>query len=99
MAAPFTVDQKMGIDLNNTVLATDVAAGNARPACAIGTLVNATNGRTFVYAQAGGAIGSAVTVATVNPATFAATATGGAYTSPTTAMSTGDFGWFSKANV
>lgn len=99
MAAPFTVDQKLGVDLTNTVLATDVTAGNARPAVAIGTLVNATNGKTYVYAQAGGAITASTAVCTVNAATFQATNSGGAYTSPATTMATGDYGWFSKANV
>lgn len=99
MAAPFTVDQKMGIDLNNTVLATDVASGAARPACAIGTLVNGTNGRTYVYAQANASIPLSTAVCTVSATTFLATASGGAYTSPAVAMVTGDYGWFNKANV
>lgn len=99
MAAPFTTDQKLGIDLNSTVLATDVASGAARPAVAIGTIVLATNGRTFVYAIAGGSIAASVAVCTVNATTFTATNSGGAYTSPAVAMVTGDYGWFSKANV
>lgn len=99
MAAPFTVDQKLGVDLNNTVLATDVTAGNDRPDVAIGTLVNGSNGRTYVYAQANASISASTAVCTVSPTTFLATASGGAYTSPATAMVTGDYGWFSKANV
>jgi len=99
MAAPYTVDQKMGVDLNNTVLATDLASGAARPAAILGTLVNATNGKTYVYAQANASISASTAVCTVNASTFLATASGGAYTSPATAMVSGDQGWFSKANV
>jgi hypothetical protein len=99
MAAPFTTDQKLGIDLNSTTLATDITSGAARPSVAIGTIVLATNGRTFVYAIAGGAIPASTAVCTVNNTTFTATASGGAYLSPAVAMATGDYGWFSKANV
>lgn len=99
MAAPFTTDQKLGVDLNNTVLATDITAGNDKPDATIGTVVQATNGRTFVYAQANASIAASTAVCTVSPTTFLATASGGAYTSPATAMVTGDYGWFSKANV
>lgn len=99
MAAPFTTDQKMGIDLNSTVLATDVTSGADRPDVAIGTIVLATNGKTFVYAQANASISASTAVCTVSPTTFLATASGGAYLSPAVAMSTGDYGWFSKANV
>lgn len=99
MAAPFTVDQKMGIDLNNTILATDLASGAIRPAAALGTVVTGSNGRTYVYAQANASIPSATAVCTVNATTFLATASGGSYLSPTAAMVTGDQGWFSKALV
>ena len=35
----------------------------------------------------------------VNASTFVATASGGTYLSPATAMASGDYGWFSKASV
>jgi hypothetical protein len=38
-------------------------------------------------------------VCTVNTTTFAATATGGSYLSPSTALATGDRAWLSKASV
>lgn len=99
MAAPYTTDQKLGVDLNNTILATDLASGAARPAATLGTVVQGSNGRTYVYAQANASISASTAVCTVNATTFLATASGGAYTSPATAMVTGDQGWFSKANV
>lgn len=99
MGAPFTTDQKAGVDFNSTILATDIAAGADRPDLAIGTIAFGSNGRQYVYAIAGGAIAASVAVCTVNATTFTATNSGGAYTSPAVAMATGDYGWFSKASV
>ncbi|MFL9670446.1 hypothetical protein WIX39_026185 [Variovorax sp. AB1(2024)] len=99
MAAPFTTDQKLGVDLNSTTLATDIASGADRPDAILGTIVQATNGKTYVYAQANASISASTAVCTVNASTFLATASGGAYTSPPVAMVAGDTGWFSKANV
>lgn len=99
MAAPFVIDNKLGYDLNNTVLATDLASGAARPVTNLGVAVTASNGKTYVYAQANASITASTAVCTVNPTTFLATASGGAYLSPTTAMVSGDQGWFSKALV
>jgi len=99
MAAPYTTDQKIGVDLNSITLAADIASGADRSDAILGTIVQATNGKTYVYAQANASISANTAVCTVNPATFLATASGGAYTSPPVAMATGDTGWFSKANV
>ena len=98
MAAPFSVTPLIGIDLNTIFTAADIASSNpSRPR--LGSQVWGTNGRRYVFAQAGGAIGAGVTAASVNPTTFIATATGGAYTSPSVAMATGDQAWFSAASV
>jgi hypothetical protein len=99
MTAPYTTDQKLGVDLNNIVLAADILSGADKGDAALGTLVNASNGKTYVYAQANAVISASTAVCTVNATTFLATASGGAYTSPATAMASGDLGWFSKANV
>jgi len=53
----------------------------------------------YVFAKAGAAITATLTTCTVNASTFVATASGGTYTSPATAMASGDYGWFSKASV
>lgn len=98
MAAPFSTTPKVGTDLKTIFLAADIASSNpSRPR--LGDQVWASDGKRYVYAQAGGAIGASVAVATVNPATFIATATGGAYSSPGTAMAAGDQGWFGAASV
>lgn len=99
MAAPFTDTPKLGVDLNTTVLAADIASGADKPRARLGSEIFTTDGRIAVYAQANASIAAGVTVATVSPTTFLATATGGAYRSPPVAMVTGDQGWFSKASV
>lgn len=99
MAAPFTDTPKVGVDLKSTILATDLASGAARPSARLGSEVLASDGKLYVYAQANASITASTAVCTVNAATFLATATGGAYTSPGFAMVTGDQGWFGKASV
>ena len=97
----FSIENRLGLDLTNTFPATiyGTAANLVRPPHRIGDVAEGSDGRLYVFAQAGGAIAASVAVCTVNPATFQATNTGGAYTSPATAMVTGDYGWFNKANV
>ncbi len=100
MASPFVVSPIIGVDLNTTTLAADVGTSSgAEDAPQLGTQVFASNGRLYVYCQANAAITASTAVCTVNPTTFLATASGGAYTSPAVAMATGDRGWFSKASV
>lgn len=92
----------LGIDLNGVVPVASVGvlgSGVYRAPLKIGTEVWGDDGKLYVYAQAGGAIAASTAVCAVSATTFQATATGGAYTSPTTAMNTGDFGWFGKASV
>ena len=97
----FSIENRIGLDLNNTFLATFYGSSPLllRTPHRIGDVAEASDGKLYVFAQAGGAIASSTAVCTVSPTTFQATSTGGAYTSPVTAMSTGDFGWFGKANV
>lgn len=96
---PFSVTPQIGFDLNNTVLATDIASG-ARPVPAnLGEQVFGSDGKRYVLAKANASISASTAVCTVSPTTFLATASGGSYTSPATAMVTGDYGWFSAASV
>lgn len=98
MATPFSATPLSGADLVTITLAADLANGkiaNAR----LGQQVFGSDGKLYVYAQANGAIPASTAVCTVSPATFLATSSGGAYTSPATAMSAGDRGWFAKASV
>lgn len=95
----FSVTPQIGFDLTNTVLATDIASG-ARPVPAnLGEQVFGSDGKLYVLGKANASIPASTAVCTVAPSTFLVTASGGAYTSPATAMVTGDYGWFSKASV
>lgn len=95
----FSVTPQIGFDLINTVLATDIASGARTVPLNLGEQVFGSDGKLYVFAKANASIPASTAVCTVSPTTFLATASGGAYTSPATAMSTGDYGWFSKASV
>ena len=98
MAAPFSTSPKIGADLVTITTAADLAngkSGNSR----LGDQVFGSDGKRYVYAQANASISASTAVCTVNATTFLATASGGSYTSPATAMSSGDRGWFSAASV
>jgi hypothetical protein len=98
MAAPFITTPIVGVDLNTIFTAADIAAGNpSRPR--LGVQGFTSNGKRAVFAQANASIPASTAVCTVNPTTFLATASGGAYLSPAVAMATGDQGWFAVASV
>lgn len=90
----FSVTPLSGIDFS-AVYATQADA-TIGP---LGLEVFGSDGKLYVLAKAGGAIPASTAVCSVDPATFAATATGGAYTSPATALVTGNVAWFGKASV
>lgn len=98
MAAPFSVTPNIGADFNTITLAADLAAGRIADA-RLGEQRWGSNGRRYVYVQAGGAIPASTAVCTVNATTFIATSSGGSYLSPAVAMATGDRGWVSAASV
>lgn len=94
----YSVTPLIGANLENTETAAEVTLRGA-PLFKIGTQVWGDNGRLYVYARANASISASTAVCTVNASTFLATASGGSYTSPATAMSSGDYGWFHKASV
>jgi hypothetical protein len=98
MATPYSRTATNRCDLVGITTAADLAAGKAGDA-ALGTQVFGSDGKLHVYGQANATIAASTAVCTVNATTFLATATGGSYTSPATAMATGDRGWFEKASV
>ena len=53
----------------------------------------------IAISKAGAAVTASTATCSINASTFVATASGGAYTSPATAMVSGDYGWFAKASV
>lgn len=98
MASPFTVTPVLGIDLNTITLAADVGS-SAEDAPQLGTQIFGSDGRRYMYGQAGATITAATTVCLPSATTFIVAATGGAYRSPPVAMATGDRGFFSVASV
>lgn len=92
----------IGIDLNAVYPATSIGvlgSGVLKTPHRVGHEVFSDDGKIYVFAVASGAIPASTTVCAVNASTFTATSSGGAYASPATAMSNGDFGWFGKASV
>lgn len=95
----FNVTAQSGVDLVNTVLAADIASGARTIPGRLGDQVWGSDGKRYVLAQASGSIAASTATCTVNASTFQASGTGGTYTSPATAMSAGDYGWFGAASV
>jgi hypothetical protein len=95
----YSVTPQAGVDLTNTVTAADIASGARTVPMNLGEQVWGSDGKRYVFAVANASIPGSTAVCTVNPTTFQATATGGTYTSPSTGMVTGDYGWFSAPSV
>jgi len=96
----YSVTPISGIDLVSLAQTNPNSAGTAIPTIGpLGTQVFGSDGDLYVLAQANASIPASTAVCTVNPTTFLVTASGGAYTSTTTALVSGDVAWFSKASV
>jgi hypothetical protein len=95
----YSVTPNIGADLTNTILASDISSGARTVPFNLGEQVWGSDGKRYVFAKAGGSISASTAVCTVNASTFSATNSGGSYTSPATAMVSGDYGWFSAASV
>lgn len=97
MATPFTMTPHIGEDLKSVQTVADQATSSKNTQ--LGTQVWGSDGKRYVYAQAGASITASDTDCAINTTTFVAAASGGSYTSPATNMATGDRGWFSIASV
>lgn len=95
----YSVTPTIGPDFNSTILATDITSGARTVPFNLGEQVFGSDGKLYVFGKANASISASTAVCTVNASTFLVTASGGSYTSPATAMVTGDYGWFSKASV
>jgi hypothetical protein len=96
----FTTLPIAGVDLAGTQTAAELAvSGTPAQFGPLGVQTFANDGLRYVWAIAGAAITASTTTCSINASTFVATASAGTYTSPTTAMASGDYGWFSKASV
>ena len=89
-----------GIDLTNLANTNPNSAGTSVPTTGpLGLETFGSDGFRYVFAVAGAAITASLATCSINASTFVATASGGTYLSPATAMASGDYGWFSKASV
>jgi hypothetical protein len=96
----YSVTPLSGIDLTSTVTTNPNSANVAVPTIGpLGLEVFGSDGKLYVLGKANASIAASTAVCTVDPATFFVTATGGAYTSPAVALTSGQYAWFSKASV
>lgn len=96
----FTIDPHAGVDLVNVTQTNPNSAGTNVPVFGpLGAQVFGSDGKIYVFAQANASIPASTSACTVNATTFLVTASGGSYTSPATAMTTGQYGWFSRTGV
>ncbi len=96
----YTVTPIIGVNLDGTTDTNLNSAGTAVPTFGpLGTQVFGSDGKRYVFAKAGANIAANTTVVDINATTFVAAASGGAYTSPTVAIASGEYAWFSKAYV
>lgn len=96
----YSITPTAGIDLEEVVQTNPNSAGTATPVNGpLGSQVFGSDGKRYVFAKAGAAISASTTVVDINTTTFVAAASGGAYTSPTVAVASGEYAWFGKASV
>jgi hypothetical protein len=58
-----------------------------------------SDGKRYVFAQAGAAITASTATCSINASTFVATASGGSYTSIASDLASGDYAWFAATSV
>ena len=95
----FSITPLAGIDLYNTAQTNLNSAGTAIPTIGpTGAEVFGSDGKRYVFAQAGVAIAASTTTCVINASTFIATLGVGSYMSGAS-MASGDYGWFGIASV
>lgn len=96
----YSITPTAGIDLEAVVQTNPNSAGTGVPVNGpLGSQVFGSDGKRYVLGVAGASISASTAVCDIDPATFEVAATGGAYTSPAVALSTGDYAWFAAASV
>ena len=95
----FSITPLAGIDLYNTTQVNPNSAGTSVPTFGpTGAEVFGSDGKRYVFAQAGVAIAASTATCVVNASTFVATLGVGSYMSGAS-MASGDYGWFGIASV
>ena len=96
----YSVTPTAGIDLVDLVNTNTNSDGTAIPTIGpAGLQVFGSDGKRYVLASAGAAITASTATCSINASTFVATGSAGTYTSPATAMASGDYGWFAATSV
>ena len=97
----YSINPRSGIALNTTTpISFTNDGGTTVPAFGpLGTQVFGSDGKRYVFAQAGGAITASTATCSVNASTFVATGSAGSYTSPAVALASGDYAWFAATSV
>jgi hypothetical protein len=89
-----------GVDLTSVQTTNLNSAGTAVPTFGpLGAETFGSDGKRYVFAQAGAAITASTATCSINASTFVVTASGGAYTSPAVAVASGEYAWFSATSV
>ena len=97
----YSITPLSGINLDTTTTIEFVNDnGGTIPAFGpLGAEVFGSDGRRYVFAQAGAAIAASTATCSINTTTFVATGSAGTYQGPGVALASGDYAWFSKASV
>lgn len=96
----YSVAPTSGIDLNGITTTNTNSAGTAVPTFGpLGTQVFGSDGKRYVFAQAGAAVTASTATCSINASTFVVTASGGSYTSPAVTLASGDYAWFAATSV
>jgi hypothetical protein len=95
----YSVTPLSGIDLVNVTNTNPNSAGTEIPTIGpLGLEVFGSDGKRYVFAQAGAAIGASTATCVINASTFQVTLGAGTYVSGAS-MASGDYGWFAGTSV
>ena len=96
----YSITPLSGVNLVSTTTTNPNSAGTAIPTFGpLGAEVFGSDGKRYVFAQAGAAITASTATCSINASTFVATGSAGSYTSPAVALASGDYAWFSATSV
>lgn len=91
----FTDTPKLGVDLGGVVSPNDYPRIGHR----VLSMINASDGRVYVFAKAGANITKDTATVSINATTGVASATAGTYKAPGVDVPEDSYAWFSKAGA
>ena len=97
----YSVTPLSGVNLVSTTTTNPNSASVQIPTFGpLGTQVFGSDGKRYVFAQAGTTVSATTASCIVNPSTFVVTTgTAGSYLSPAVALASGDYAWFAATSV